>query len=94
MRTFFELLPVALAIVAIILSGVMYNRARRKADKVRNILSIICAVLLIIAQTSWYTTAVVMNKLEDTWIANVIWTVFNILTMLTIIVNSIPRKPK
>jgi hypothetical protein len=47
---------------------------------------------MIIAQTSWYTTSVIMGKLEDTGFANALWTIFNSLTMILIILYSVPRQ--
>lgn len=92
MSQLFELFPIVLAVVAIITSSIMYGRVRRKADKIRSILSIICAILLIFAQSSWYTAAIVMGQIEDTWFANQIWTIFNILVMVLIITQSLPRR--
>lgn len=92
MAQLFELFPIVLAVIAIITSSIMYGRVRRKSDKIRSILSILCSILLILAQSSWYTAAVVMGKLEDTWFANQIWTIFNTLVMVLIITQSLPRR--
>ena len=92
MNSIVELFPVGLALVAIATSSIMYNRTRRKYDKVRSLFGIIIAVVMIIAQTSWYTTSVIMGKLEDTVFANALWTIFNSLTMILIIMYSVPRQ--
>jgi hypothetical protein len=65
---------------------------RRLRDKIINAMSIGSAVLLIVAQTSWYTTSVILNRLEDTVYINTVWTVFNSLVMVLIILISLPRK--
>ena len=87
-----ELFPIGLALIAIFTSSIMYRKTRRKYDKVRTIFGIIAASIMIVAQTSWYTTSVIMDNLEDTVFANTLWTIFNSLTMILIILYSIPRR--
>lgn len=89
--SFFESLPIILALIAIVISAKSFHLSRRKADKVRCLLSIIIALLLIIAQSSWYITSVILGKVEDTTFANHLWTVFNTLVMLILIMFPGPR---
>lgn len=87
-----ELVPLLLAFPAVFYAGTRYAKLRRLRDKVINAMSIGCAVLLIVAQTSWYTTTVILNRLEDAVYINTVWTVFNSLVMVLIILISLPRK--
>ncbi len=89
--SFFESLPIILAVIAIVISAKAFHLSRRKADKVRCVLSITIAALLIIAQSSWYITSVILGRVEDTTFANNLWTVFNSLTMLVLIMFPGPR---
>jgi hypothetical protein len=92
MAKFFELLPIGLALIAIMMSSIMYTKTRRKYDKVRTLFGMVAAALLIVAQSSWYVAYVIMGDLQDTVFANVIWTLFNCVTMLLIILYAIPRQ--
>lgn len=87
LRTTVELAPVFLAFIAAIVVSVRFSELTG-GDTLRKMFVsslILQTIILIVAQTSWYTTAVIMGKIEDTWIANYIWTGFNTLTMLNII---------
>ena len=94
METIFEFSPVLLAMIALVMCGRSFKIQRRRFDKFKLMLSVIAALLLIIAQTSWYFSSVINQQLEDTWLANYIWTLFNILAMVLIILNAYPRKVK
>jgi threonine/homoserine efflux transporter RhtA len=87
-----EFIPIILAIVAIIFTGMKLSTLRRKSDIVVSILSILGSMLLIVAQTSWWEAAVIQGKLNDTWFANQIWLIFNIVMMLVIVVSNYPRR--
>lgn len=80
-----EIIPIILAFAAIYVSANATMTARRSTDRIRAGLSVVAAVLLIVAQTSWYVTSVILGQMEDTSFANHIWSVFNILVMLIII---------
>jgi 4-amino-4-deoxy-L-arabinose transferase-like glycosyltransferase len=45
----------------------------------------ISCIIMIVAQSSWYVLVVVMNSLEDSVYSNYLWTVFNCLIMILII---------
>ena len=53
------------------------------------LLATVASILLIIAQTSWWTSYVLNNSLEGTEFANYIWAVFNSLTMIVFIIISL-----
>lgn len=86
LRAFLELTPIILAVIAILITSKNYKLNLNKGMGIVPLLSIVCALLLVFAQSSWYVLAVVMNSLEDTIISNIVWTIFNILTMVLLIV--------
>lgn len=90
----FELVPVVLALVAAVTCASRYSRERRRSDRIVMVLGVVCSILLIFAQTSWWTSYVLQGNLVGTKIANVIWTVFNTLVMISFILASLPRRPK
>ena len=89
-RAILELFPIVFAVAAIFFSSQNYNNEvhYRKNSKTLALLSILSATLLIIAQSSWYVVAVVLGRVEDTDFANYIWTVFNTITMIIIILSN------
>lgn len=86
-----ELTPVALAIPAVILCARKYMVARRNRDRIVLALAVICSLLMIFAQTSWWATYVIHGDLLGTTLANVIWTAFNCATMTVFIIMGWPR---
>lgn len=88
---YLELLPIVLAVISIFVSAKAYLKARRKTDKLRLILSIVTAMIMIIAQTSWYTTSILLHRIEDSTFANYLWTIFNTLAMIILIMFPGPR---
>lgn len=83
LRAIMELTPIAIAILAILTASRNF-----KHEKTVAMLSMVCAFLLIVAQSSWYVLVVILGKLEQSDFSNLIWTVFNCLVMsLVILVN-------
>ena len=92
-RFWFELLPVFLAVVAAIVcairAGVEHGRL-----KILFTLATIACVLLIVAQTSWWSVLVfevVSSGYIDDNFANYIWTVFNSIVMTSYLVSALDR---
>jgi hypothetical protein len=85
MQKIFEATPILLACYAALICAKQYFNDRRKDHKRVMLLGIICSLLLIIAQTSWYVTYVVQGNLLGTVFSDQLWTVFNSLTMLAFI---------
>lgn len=91
---FLELLPIFLAVVAIVLCSYRIRNVRRHADLLVYGLSIIGSILLIVAQSSWWVSFVIQGDLIGTWFANQVWLLFNTLMMLMVIINAYPRQTK
>lgn len=85
-----EFIPILLACVAIVTCSLKFGFARRKMDRILAVAGTIAATLLIIAQTSFW--ALMNNPGYSTFIPDAIWTVFNTLVMLILILGSTPRK--
>ena len=97
MQRIFESMPIILACYSSIICAKQYVLDRRKHNRRVLLLGVICSILLIIAQTSWYVTYVVNGNLVGTGFANQIWAVFNSLTMIAFIVlahGSVPNVEK
>jgi Na+/phosphate symporter len=88
----FELLPVALACVAAVLCARSYSRERRRDHRLTLLIGVVCSVILVIAQTSWFTSYIVLGSNEGAAFANVLWTIFNSLVMFCFIAAA--RTPK
>ena len=86
-----EFIPVGLAIVAIYFASSKVARFHTTREKVVNVLSVIAAIIMIAAQSSWYVSAVIEGNLAGTWFANQLWTIFNSLVMIIIIIATFPE---
>lgn len=81
-RLLLEAMPVLLAVLAIFACGhrVITMPARRAHDRLVFVGMLLCAALLIVAQSSW-TYTMLQGNLLGTDAANVIWSLFNTGTM-------------
>lgn len=86
-RLIFEALPVVLAIVAIFACGHKAITTRRTHDRNVYLGMIVCAALLITAQSSW-TFTMLQGMTQGTMIADMIWTAFNACVMLVFILST------
>lgn len=89
-----DFIPIILAFIAIFVSGKRILSVRRKLDYFICTLSVIAAILLIFAQTSWWVSYVIDGNLLGTMFANKIWFMFNTITMLILILSNKTRKLK
>lgn len=87
LRLIFEALPVLMAVAAIFSCGHKAVTTRRANDRNVYLGMIVCAALLITAQSSW-TYSMLKGLSEGTDFANILWTAFNIATMAVFIVAS------
>ena len=92
MQIILDLIPILLAVVALIKMSTAFEHMRRMRDRAILLFGCISASLLIVAQLSWWSTFVLKQELFDDWYVNYIWTAFNSLTMLTFILFAAPRK--
>jgi hypothetical protein len=91
---FFEFLPVVLALAASVLCAQKYSDTRRKSERLVCLLGTICAVMLMFAQTSWWSAYTYHGLGLGTDLANHVWSAFNSLTMVAFIVVGWPRSQK
>lgn len=96
LRALLELGPIVIAVVATLTSSLNYiraNRAGKNYTRMIAMLSMVSCIMMIVAQSSWYVLVVVMNSLEDSVYSNYLWTVFNCLIMvLIILINKLNRE--
>lgn len=86
-RIIFEAIPVVLAVLAIFSCVDRALRTRRMHDRNVYLLMTVCAALMIGAQSSW-TYSLLKGDLFGTDMANVLWSLFNALTMASFIYSS------
>lgn len=94
-RAILELGPIVIAVVATLISSFNYIRANKNGKRYTRmiaIISMISCIMMIVAQSSWYVLVVVMNSLEDSVYSNYLWTVFNCLIMILVILINKPNK--
>lgn len=89
-----DFLPVILAIIATVFISNSYSKVRRKSDFIVKVLMLIACILLIVAQTSWWQSAMIEKNMDGTAFANMLWLIFNVLVMIIFIIDSSPRRPK
>lgn len=87
----FQLLPVALACISAILCAYRVTGERRRSDRLAMTVAVLCSLLLVVAQTSWWSTYLIEGNLLGTVFANSVWTIFNTLVMVTFIILAYPR---
>jgi Na+/melibiose symporter-like transporter len=92
MAMIIDLLPVLLAIVAIFFLSKRFNTDRRKSGRFVYFMATVCAIIMIVAQLSWWASSVLQEDFMGATFANILWTLFNSLTMITFILMSYPRK--
>lgn len=85
LRAILELGPIVFAVIAILIASKNFKFHKENGRALISSLSIVCSFLLIFAQSSWYVLVVVLNSLEDSVLSNLVWTVFNVLIMLLLI---------
>lgn len=95
-RALLELGPIVIAVFATLTSSLNYiraNKAGKRYTRMIAILSMVSCIMMIVAQSSWYVLVVVMNSLEDSVYSNYLWTVFNCLIMILIIlINKVNKE--
>lgn len=91
MLLIFELLPVALATIAVILCGLRYSAECKRTVRIPMLMGMISGLLLIVAQTSWWSSIRVEGLPFGTAFADVIWTLFNSIVMACFIYMALPK---
>ena len=82
-RLFFEAVPIFAALVAIIVCGKRAILTSCPRVRTVSLMAVASAVLMIAAQVSWSWTLFIKGDVLGTELANVMWTVFNTLVMVT-----------
>lgn len=88
---FLDLLPVFLAIIALIMLSRRYDYARRQKDRAILFLSAIATTVVIVVQLSLWATNHFETILINPPFINIMWDTFVSLVMLIFIIISHPR---
>lgn len=86
-----DLIPVVLAAIVVILCGLRYSAECKQSIRIPMLFGVVCGVLLIFAQTSWWTSVRVEGLQFGTVFADAIWTIFNSLVMICFIYMAVPK---
>lgn len=87
----FELLPAALAAIAVILCGLRYSSECKRSVRIPMLMGVACGLLLIVAQTSWWSSIRIEGLPFGTAFADGIWTLFNSIVMSCFIYMALPK---
>lgn len=91
MLLIFEMLPVALATIAVILCGLRYSSECKKSVRIPMLMGAVSGLLLIVAQTSWWSSIRIEGMPFGTDLADGIWTLFNSVVMSCFIYMAMPK---
>ena len=91
MLLIFELLPVVLAAIAVVLCGLRYSAECKRSIRIPMLMGVVCGLLLITAQTSWWTSIRVEGAMFGTEFADALWTAFNSIVMGCFIYLALPK---
>lgn len=80
-----------MAFAVAIFSSTAYTKARRLHDRILLVLATLSAIMLIVAQTSWYSTLTGGGTDDPEWVNN-LWTAFNATVMGAFLIHAIGRK--
>ena len=92
MKPIFELVPVVLSVIAIIVGAIRLRHQLSNNIRLQAGFGILAAILLMFAQTSWFSTLFFIGDTIDTSFADDLWTWFNLISMALIISNSMDHK--
>ena len=82
-RIFFEAVPIFAALIAIVICGKRAILTSSHTVRVSSTLATASATLMIAAQVSWSWTLFIKGDVMGTELANIMWTVFNTMVMVT-----------
>lgn len=82
---YLDAIPIILAIIAVYVSAVKYQDAKLEKDKIRLLISILIAIVLIIAETSLFVSTDILTNVNDSSFASKLWLFFDSVVMLLVI---------
>lgn len=87
----FEMLPVVLAAIAVVLCSLRYSSECKRATRIPMLMGAVSGLLLIVAQTSWWSSIRIEGLPFGTMFADGIWTLFNSIVMACFIYIALPK---
>lgn len=82
---YLDAIPIILAIIAVYVSAVKYQDAKLEKDKIRLLIGILIAIILIIAETSLFVSTDILTNVNDSSFASKLWLFFDSVVMLLVI---------
>jgi uncharacterized membrane protein len=82
---YLDAIPIILAIIAVYVSAVKYQDAKLEKDKIRLLIGILIAIVLIIAETSLFVSTDILTNVSDSSFASKLWLFFDSVVMLLVI---------
>lgn len=82
---YLDAIPIILAIIAVYVSAVKYQDAKLEKDKIRLLIGILIAIILIIAETSLFVSTDILTNVNDSSFASKLWLFFDSVAMLLVI---------
>lgn len=82
-RLFFEGVPIVAAFITIVLAAQRAVVTSNDSVRITAMLYMLCSFMLVVAQSSWSWTVFIKKDLLGSDIANVVWTLFNLVTMFS-----------
>lgn len=86
-----DMIPLIVGCVALVVSVHAYPKIRRKIDRIWVIIAVINTIIMMVAQMSWFVAAHLLGNLQDTSFANYLWTVFNTISMVLVLLFVLTR---
>lgn len=86
-----DMIPLIIGGIALVVSIHAYPKIRRRIDRIWVIIAVINTMIMLVAQMSWFVAANVLHSLQDTSFANYLWTVFNTISMVLVLLFVLTR---
>ena len=90
----FEFIPIIMALAALLACGFRANKTPNPAARNLMLIGVVCSILLLITQTSWWVTHVIEGGTSDDEpkFISFLWTVFHSIVMLAFLYAALRRE--
>jgi hypothetical protein len=90
----FEIVPLVLAFVAVLLCSFQYGVERRKSTRISLLTAMFASLGYIVVQSYWWATNAMQCDTEELYKVTIMLIIYNTLTMIAFITMAIPRVKK
>lgn len=90
----FEFVPIIMAFITLLACGFRANNTTHHPARTLMLLGVVCSLILLITQTSWWVTHVIEGGTsgDGPAVINYLWTIFNTLVMSSFLYAAIWRE--